>query len=654
MRSGGAGCYAPGVGGLPAFGSLAVAATNVRSRSAAPERGSPWEMRRADTRRSPLCRMSLTSENTSTAAASSSSVPPLRVWPALVLVVILVLARFGPALSEDLRARFWIAMVFGPILCSLLILIWWLAASRARWKERGLGVLGLIGIVVFSVIAGHPSMRGAGTIHIAVPVMMVAFVLALAGLRQAAPRIRTGRALLVALAACSLSLLARNEGMSGAFTLGLRWRWTETAEAQMLARRAAETAPRAAAAAQPAALARALLAPEWPGFRGADRASRQHGPKIATDWTATPPKLLWKIPVGPAWSSFVVAGDLLFTQEQRGPKEVVVCLRADTGQEVWSQAIETRFYDALGGPGPRATPTLADGGLFVTGATGAVMRLDPATGAIRWRKELQKVAEREPPMWGFSASPLVTHGAVILYAGGAGDKGVIALEAKDGRLRWSAAAGNDSYSSPQILAIAGEECVAMLTNEGLRLLEPATGKLRLNYEWKFGGYRALQPQLIDGDTVLLPTGMSTGTRALRLTRKGGELATEERWTSRSLKPDFNDFVVYQGHAYGFDGGSFGCIELQAGERKWKGGYYGKGQVLLLEDSGLLLVLSEQGKAVLVRADPNAHQELASFDVLEGKTWNHPVVVGSRLYVRNSEQAAAYDLPLASRVTQAAR
>jgi outer membrane protein assembly factor BamB len=357
--------------------------------------------------------------------------------------------------------------------------------------------------------------------------------------------------------------------------------------------------------------------------------------------------------VGPAWSSFAVAGDLLFTQEQRGPKEVVVCLHADSGQEIWSQAIETRFYDPLGGPGPRATPTLADGGLFVTGATGAVMRLDPTTGAIVWKQELQTVAARQLPMWGFAASPLVTRGLVIVYAGGEGDKGVLAFEAKDGRLRWSAAAGNDSYSSPQLNTIAGEELVLMLTNEGLRMLEPATGALRLNYEWKFAGYRALQPHLLEDDTLLLPTGMGTGTRAIRITKTGSQLAAEERWTSRSLKPDFNDFVTYQSHAYGFDGGSFCCIDLKTGERKWRGGQYGKGQVLLLESSGLLLVLSEQGRVFLLRTDPNAHVELASFVALEGKTWNHPVVVANRLYVRNSQEAACYELSLATGTGQVA-
>ena len=191
--------------------------------------------------------------------------------------------------------------------------------------------------------------------------------------------------------------------------------------------------------------------------------------------------------------------------------------------------------------------------------------------------------------------------------------------------------------------------VLMLTNEGLTLVDPATGRERLNYAWKFDQYRALQPHVIGDDTILLPTGMSAGTRAIRITKKDDQWSATELWTSRDLKPDFTDLVTYQGYAYGNDAGLWTCIDLKTGERKWKGGRYGKGQALLLADSGLLLVAAEQGTVALVSADPAAFKEVASFKALEGKTWNHPVVVGNRLYVRNSQEAAAYELPLAQGV-----
>ena len=182
----------------------------------------------------------------------------------------------------------------------------------------------------------------------------------------------------------------------------------------------------------------------------------------------------------------------------------------------------------------------------------------------------------------------------------------------------------------------------MLSNDGLVLIEPANGKVRFNYEWKSSNYRALQPRVV-GDIVLIGTPMDTGTRAIRLTKSNGALAAEVLWTSRNLKTDFSDMVTHQGYIYGNDSGFLACLDLKTGERMWKGGRYGKGQILLLETAGLLLVLAENGQVHLVRVDPKEFVEVASFKALEGKTWNHPVVVGDKLYVRNSQEAAGFQL-----------
>jgi outer membrane protein assembly factor BamB len=322
--------------------------------------------------------------------------------------------------------------------------------------------------------------------------------------------------------------------------------------------------------------------------------------------------------------------------------EAVVCYDANTGHEVWSREMEVRFDDPYAGPGPRATPALAKGAVFAAGATGTLLALKASTGDIVWQKDLKAVAGKTVPMWGFSASPLVIGGTnVIVFAGGPGDKGLLAFDADSGALRWSVAAGNDSYSSPQLNTIAGESLVLMLTNDGLLFVDPTDGKVRLNYEWKFSNYRALQPAVVGDDTVLLPTGMSTGTRAIRIAKTNAQLVATELWTSRNLKPDFTDLVIHQGFIYGNDGGILTCVDLKTGDRQWKGGRYGKGQVLLLENSGLLLIAAEQGQVALVQADPKQHVELASFKALEGKTWNHPVLVGDRLYVRNSQEAACF-------------
>ena len=569
---------------------------------------------------------------------------PLRVWPAFVLALLMIGARFGPDISEEGAAKYWMVAVFGPLLGCLLLLIWWLAASRATWRERLFGFLGLVASAAIAISLAHPTMRGAATTYFTLPIGFFLFALTAALVKKSPPAIRSGTAVLLAFAGFSLSMLLRNDGMTGDYKFSFHSRWKQTVEDAMLAAQKPPT-PKPTAQIDRNSLTNSLAHPEWPEFRGSDRAGRSLAPSISTNWNEHPPKLLWKIPVGPGWSSLAVAGRMLFTQDQRGPKETVLCYDADSGREIWKTEIDGRLDDPMGGPGPRATPTLANGALYVVSSTGAFLRLNPVTGEIVWKKDLTQVAGSKVPMWGFSSSPLVLGPVVVVYGGGAGEKGLLAFETASGDLRWSVPCPVNSYGSPQVNNILGEDSILMLSSSGLVLLDPANGKTRLDYEWKIAQFRAVQPHVVGSDTILLPTGMNMGTRAIRIKKSNGQYAAEELWTSRQLKPDFVDLVTYHGHAYGNDGGILTCIDLQTGERKWKGGRYGKGQILLLENSGLLLILSEQGQVVLVAADPNEHRELASFQALEGKTWNHPVLVGDRLYVRNSQEAAAYRVQL---------
>ena len=200
---------------------------------------------------------------------------------------------------------------------------------------------------------------------------------------------------------------------------------------------------------------------------------------IDTDWKAHPPKEIWRRSVGPGWSSFSVAGKSLFTQEQRGDVEVVACYDADTGAQRWTRESTARFWEAVAGAGPRATPTLKDGRLYAVGATGLVQCLNPANGEVIWQRDLAKDAERKPPMWGFSSSPLIVDDLVIVYAGGADDKGVFAYDIKSGEPRWSVPAGDHSYSTPHLATVDGRDVVLMLTNTGISAIDPATGKSSL-------------------------------------------------------------------------------------------------------------------------------------------------------------------------------
>ena len=179
---------------------------------------------------------------------------------------------------------------------------------------------------------------------------------------------------------------------------------------------------------------------------------------------------------------------------------------------------------------------------------------------------------------------------------------------------------------------------------------PADGALLWEHKAPQPGVSIVQPALTADGDVLVAAGDSmggSGIRRLAVAHGPAGWSVEERWMSKGLKPYFNDFVVHGGHAFGFDGGILACIDLANGERKWKGGRYGHGQLVLLPEQDLLLVLSEQGELALVKATPDAFAEVARVPAIQGKTWSHPALVGDVLLVRNSEEMAAFRLARAS-------
>ena len=569
---------------------------------------------------------------------------PLRIWPAVLILLVMLGCKLAPVFVPDASDATWMIAGFGPFLGGVALLLWWLTFSRSTWQERLLGLIVVVGGAALILAIADKSMRGPGAVMLTVPMGMTAFGIATILVSRMLTIKRTVIALLLATIAFGYSALIRHDGVWGDFGNDYNWRWTKTQEDLFLAERG-DSKLEPISQELEERFAAGVADPQWPGFRGADRSGIYRGHAISSDWDSQKPELLWKISVGPGWTSFVVAGELLITQEQRGEEESVVCYNADSGKEVWIYSIKSRFEESLGGPGPRATPTLANRQLFAYGANGHLVRLDPKTGAEIWKTDVANLADRAAPAWGFSSSPLVVGSSVIVHAGGAEDKGVFALDCETGQVNWTAPSGDHTYSSPQLSTINGEEFIVMLTNKGAEILDPLTGKMRHNYSWNTGGYRALQPTFINENSFLIPTDGGNGIRCVRIESNDGALEATAVWTKTSMKTDFNDLVFYEGHLYGFDGAIFACINAETGERAWKGGRYGKGQVLLLEQSELLLVASEKGDAVLIKPDPSDHQELAKFRAIEGKTWNHPVVVGDRLYIRNGQQAACYRLPL---------
>jgi outer membrane protein assembly factor BamB len=568
----------------------------------------------------------------------TSRVAGLRIWPLVVLLLVMWVSRIGVILYGEASIAAMMIRFMVPLICAALIVLWWLFFSRAFVKEKLIGLISLAVIIFLTTMLSHQTVKGFGTMLFAIPCGITAFAVALIVTRSRPPMTRTSLALIAALLGFGYWSLVRTDEILGDFDSQQSWRWQPSAEEQFLAERAARASqPSVDPAEQP------LGDPQWPGFRGADRRGEQPGVVLEEDWSESPPKEIWRVRVGPGWSSFTVAGDRLFTQEQRGEQEVVVCYNAIDGGELWVHLDESRFFEVFGGTGPRATPTLSGGKLFTLGANGLLNCLDPLTGDLVWQRDIRDDADRDPPIWAFASSPLVTHGVVIVHAGGADDKGLLAYDEQSGELRWTAAAGNDSYSSPQLSQIDGKECVLMLTNTGVVFVEPSDGSVLGEHEWLFPGYRVVQPLVVDAASVLIGTPMGTGTQRVDVRWDGEGFDTEERWTTIAMSPYFNDYVAHEGFLYGIDKNIFACVDLRDGERKWKRGRYGNGQVLLLPSGGQLLVTTEKGELVLLRATPDKHVELARHRVFEARTWNHPVLVGNRLYVRNGEEAVCLEM-----------
>jgi len=477
-------------------------------------------------------------------------------------------------------------------------------------------------------------------------------------------------------------VLIRTAGVSGTGA-ELHWRWTPTPEERLLvqakdkpepvAPTPAPTPPAAAAPqpevpkespeanaadkplaprpaatpkTEPAARAATATPAEWPGFRGPNRDSIIHNVRINTDWSASPPVEMWRRPIGPGWSSFAVRGDRLYTQEQRGDDEIVACYKVSTGEPVWRHSDRVRFWESNAGAGPRATPTLDNDRVYAFGATGVLNALDAGNGGVLWSRNAATDTGIKIPDWGFASSPLVTDDLVVVAVSGQ----LAAYDARTGAPRWKGPKGGAGYSSPHLVTIDGVPQILLLRGSRTISVAPGDGKLLWEHVWD-PGVGIVQPALAADGDVLITTGDAMGGLGIRRVAAAKGSAgwnVEERWTSRGLKPYFNDYVVHEGYAYGFDGSILACINLEDGTRKWKGGRYGNGQLVLLADQDLLLVVSEEGELALVQAKPDQFTEVAKFPALDGKTWNHPVLVRDVLLVRNGEEMVAFRLSLAGR------
>lgn len=450
----------------------------------------------------------------------------------------------------------------------------------------------------------------------------------------------------------------RIERVSGDLVPEFNWRWAPARD-RLLGKAATTTGDAAPWTTTPA---------DFPRFLGPDGRCGLDAPALDPDWEARPPRLVWRRPIGAGWSGFATCGDHAVTLEQRGDEEVIACYAIATGAPEWTVSVPARHETILGGVGPRSTPTIHDGMVYATGATGWLHAIDGPTGRVVWRKNIlddlgiDADAHAAAVAWGRAGSPLVTDSLVIVPAGGprpkpaAGEAENVALVAYDrttGQRRWTAGDEQISYVTPALVRFGGREQVVSVDEAHVAGYDPADGRRLWQAEWpghSNSDASCSQAVPLDDSRFFVSKGYGIGAAVFEIDPVSRAAADTLPWGIREvwrqpqlLKTKFTNVAIYEGHAYGLSDGILECVRLTDGRRAWKGGRYGQGQVLRV--GGMLIVQAESGDVVLVEASPKKHVARAKLAAIAGQTWNNPCLVGSRLLVRNAEEAACYELPL---------
>jgi outer membrane protein assembly factor BamB len=402
------------------------------------------------------------------------------------------------------------------------------------------------------------------------------------------------------------------------------------------------SSPAAAAATSTAsASAPVTSAPSWTDYRGPARDGVYRQRAVAQAWPAGGPRLLWKQPVGEGHASFVMARGLAYTIEQRRNREVVAAYDILTGHERWTVAWDALFSESMGGDGPRATPTYADGILYALGAAGELRALRADSGAVVWRTNILSDAGAGNLQWGMSASPLIVDGKVIVQPGGRGAS-VVAYDASNGKPLWRTLDDMQAYVSPVLVTLAGRRQIVTITGNRAIGLAVDDGTLLWSYPWATdNAINISQPVVFGPSKLFLSSGYGKGAAAIEITADGDRFRATKLWEHTRMKNKLSSSVLLGGYIYGLDEGILSCVEAETGRVAWKAGRYGHGQLLLAGDR--LLITTETGELALVKATPSGHEEIARVPAIDGRTWNVPAIDDGILLVRNANEMAAFDV-----------
>lgn len=509
----------------------------------------------------------------------------MRLWPLLVLLVVDAIFLGWTWYPRDVQRQNKVVATIGSSIAVIgFALVWFVLFSRLRWKIRLFGG----GAFICLVALAASSVKFRTFTGDLVPVFDWRWSATMREIHPATPTVNTN---------------------------------LETADSQFVLR-------------------------DFPQFLGPHRNATIDGPKLARDWRAHPPRLLWRRAVAAGWAGFAVSGTNVVTLEQEGPEEAVTCYNVLDGAPRWKHSYVARYESPIAGVGPRTVPLIVSNRVYAVGATGFLSCLDLNTGGRLWDENALVENHAKVPDWGFACSPLLAGGKIIVNPGGPEGHSLVAYDPITGKQVWKGGDAAASYSSPVVAKLAGVEQVLMFDQPYICGQNLDTGAVLWQYPWGHGQPQVAVPVVVGDDSVMVSSGYGVGAALLKLKRDAvGVWTVDEVWKSMRMKAKFANMVERDGFVYGLDDGILACLDLKDGSQRWKEGRYGHGQMLLVDD--LLLVTAENGEVILLAPTPDAPNELGRFAAFDQKQWNPPALAGQLLLVRTDREAACYVLPLAT-------
>jgi outer membrane protein assembly factor BamB len=383
-----------------------------------------------------------------------------------------------------------------------------------------------------------------------------------------------------------------------------------------------------------------LLSQDWPQFRGPSLDNRVKGFTAPASWPSEL-KQQWRVPVGKGDASPVLAEGKIYLHTRQGSEEVILCLDANTGKELWRSSYPTPPVTgaASSHPGPRSTPTVANGKLYVYGVSGILSCLDVKTGKMLWRKEYPA---NGVPEFATSMSPLVTDGRCIVLAGDEKNGMALALDAATGDEKWRVAGIGAVYSSASVMNTDGIKQIVVGAEKTLTGINLADGKLLWQVETPPGKWCYSAPSPVVTGTTVFSTGQGTGTRAFRIEKQGNKYSAMEIWSNTKTGAQWNTPVLRDGFLYGFSNTRrIFCINASDGQTAWTDDATNSDFATLFDCGKILIGLPSTGNLIVFSPDSKAYKEIARYKVAATPVYAFPVISGDKIYVKDADSLILY-------------